>query len=765
MMMAATRVVAINHSEKLYLLGDATPGGWALDKITAMNTVSNGIYTYTGTLGKGEMKFITSSDDWIPTYGPEIANTRLSAGTFPLTLRSSYDEPDNKFIVEAGTYTLRVDLNENLLTVTTADDNPGSNDITSNLDITLTTDKACYAPGETVTINCSVHDNSVVALNVRYRHLATVLADVPLTSATWTWLPPADDYKGYLAEVYEKETGTVRGVIAIDVSSQWTRFPRYGFVATFKPASVYGAAQAKSDELIEQEMAWLNRCHINGVQFQDWHYSHHHPCPPKNDDGSLWQCYEDIAMRWNSSDIVRKYIDVQHRYGMKSIFYNLAFGALDDAKVLPAATDGIGGKLNYGTYNYSGVAKEWYLYRGDSNGRYQPLQIDKHELPKNWKSDIYLVNPGNPDWINYMNLRNEEVYQNFDFDGFQIDQLGDRGWLFDNKGTHCYLPVKYADFIEGMYRQRPEKDLIMNSVSRYGAKEIMQTGKMAFAYNETWGDSGNDGYDDMYDIMSDNRKWGGEQMQTVFAAYMNYNKQSGYFNTPGVLLTDAVIFALGGGHLELGDHMLCHEYFPFEDVKMSSELKNAMVSYYDFHTAYENLLRDGGTEIRPEMSIVSGNASLAAWSAAGKWVPQCGKICRYAKRVGDQQVIHLLNFADANSTSWRDADGTMPEPMAMKNVRVSITVTDDVKSVWCATPDYHGGAVTVLPFERNGNMLTVTVPNLKYWTMLVLDNGIATEIRPQHVCDDIQTAAYGIDGRRISSAAKGIKIINGRKRL
>ena len=49
---------------------------------------------------------------------------------------------------------------------------------------------------------------------------------------------------------------------------------------------------------------------------------------------------------------------------------------------------------------------------------------------------------------------------------------------------------------------------------------------------------------------------------------MNYNKADnrGEFNTPGVLLTDAVMFALGGSHLELGgDHMLCKEYFPNEN--------------------------------------------------------------------------------------------------------------------------------------------------------------------------------------------------------
>lgn len=57
-----------------------------------------------------------------------------------------------------------------------------------------------------------------------------------------------------------------------------------------------------------------------------------------------------------------------------------------------------------------------------------------------------------------------------------------------------------------------------------------------------------------------------------------------------MLLTDAVIFALGGAHLELGEHMLCSEYFPNTDIVMSSTLKDDLVWYYDFLVGYENLV-------------------------------------------------------------------------------------------------------------------------------------------------------------------------------
>ena len=212
-----------------------------------------------------------------------------------------------------------------------------------------------------------------------------------------------------MAEVYRQEqdnSETVLGTIAVDVSSDWTRFPRYGFVATFDGSKL-------SDGVIENEMAYLNRCHINGVQFQDWHNKHHWPLGGTRDN--LLDVYKDIANRDVYTSVVKKYIDVQHGLGMKSMFYNLCFGALDDA-----ATDG--------------VKEEWYAFRNTSRG-----DKDMHSLPSSWKSSIYLVDPSNTEWQQYIGDRNDDVYANFAFDGYQIDQLGKRGTLYNYSTTGTAL--------------------------------------------------------------------------------------------------------------------------------------------------------------------------------------------------------------------------------------------------------------------------------------------------------------------------------------
>ena len=551
--------------------------------------------------------------------------------------------------------------------------------------VSLSTDKAVYMAGETVTFSASTMPEG--AIYVRYKHLGRQLGEEQaLSGRTWTWTAPSDDYKGYMAEVYQKsaEGDNILATIAVDVSSDWSRFPRYGFLATFNEMS-----QEASDDVI----AKLNRLHINGVQFQDWHWKHHWPLAQDKVTMEPLETYVDIASRNTSLQTVRNYISSCHKYGMKAIFYNLCFGALDDA-----AEDG--------------VRDEWYIYKDSGHA-----EKDVHELGSPFKSSIYLTDPSNSGWLEYIGEKTDAVYENLDFDGYQIDQLGGRGTVYNYDGGTVDLPTQRSTVIDYMKKRQPEKDLIMNSVSFFGAERIVGTGKVEFAYNEMWQGEGQ--FTDLRRAIEDNAAYGGEDMKTVFAAYMNYDKANniGSFNTAGVLLTDAVMFALGGSHIEMGEHMLCKEYFPNSSLGMTEELEDAIVSYYDFMTAYQNLLRDGGKFNGISVSSADGSVSIKDWE------PAVGNIVTLGKEVGDRQVIHFLNFLNADSTSWRDADGSMPAPSVVENIAVKVQVPSGraVESAWIASPDIDCGASRAIAFSQEGGQLSIVIPSLEYWDMLVLE--------------------------------------------
>lgn len=538
--------------------------------------------------------------------------------------------------------------------------------------VAITTDKAVYAPGSVVRFT---GDRSQAGLGVRYWHLGDIVAEELLDdSSEWTWTLPSKDFQGYYVELIGKNAqGVVRtvGSVAVDASSDWTKFPRYGFLSKFG-----GVAASKRASVI----ANLNRYHINGIQYYDWMYDHHHPLAgtPESPDSDWPSIIGDLCER----EVVQGYIDEAHKYNIASMFYDLCYGVLSWAEE-------------------DGVSPSWYLYK-DASAKNR----DYHPLSAPFRSNIYLVDPGNAGWLDYFADRVDEVYQVFDFDGFHIDQLGDRGTRYGADGKRVDIPAGYGKFIEKMKQKQPSRKLAFNAVSRYGQSKIAAA-PSDFLYNEVW----TVGFSEIDKIMKENISLAPDK-NTVLAAYMNYGK-SGTFNTPAVLLADAVIFALGGSHLELGEHMLSNEYFPNSSMKMSSDLSETLVRYYDFLTGYENLLRDGAK--RSNLNVSSDMVGMDPWG------PVKGSVNTVAFQVGDKLVVHLLNFAKAKHLDWRDDSLNQPEPSLYENLKITIRSSRSVNKIWVASPDVDGGVPRVPEWSSGGVSINITVPSLKYWTMIVIE--------------------------------------------
>ncbi len=101
------------------------------------------------------------------------------------------------------------------------------------LSVQLKTDKALYNPGEAVTFESdkSLGNN----IYIKYYFLGNLIDEIPAAGKSWTWEPPLDDFRGYMVEVVDKsrDNEVHLGSIAVDVSSDWKRFPRYGFLSHY----------------------------------------------------------------------------------------------------------------------------------------------------------------------------------------------------------------------------------------------------------------------------------------------------------------------------------------------------------------------------------------------------------------------------------------------------------------------------------------------------------------------------------------------------
>ena len=148
---------------------------------------------------------------------------------------------------------------------------------------------------------------------------------------------------------------------------------------------------------------------------------------------------------------------------------------------------------------------------------------------------------------------------------------------------------------------------------------------------------------------------------------------------------------------------------------MKADLAKSLVSYYDFSVAYQNLLRDGGTFQAADISFTNGGITASQWPA------RQGEVATVGKKVNGKDIIHLINFVNASSLVWRDPYGTQTEPMLIGSPSVDIAVSGIPSKVWFASPDVDGGVARQLPFILNGNKISLTLPSLKYWDMIVVE--------------------------------------------
>lgn len=106
--LACMMVSSLMAWEHMYLVGDATAGGWDLNNLTEMNFISDSEFEWTGYLAAGEVKFITGNDWGCTQYGADDWNKSLTRNTV-FTATQLGDDKKFKLTEETkGWYTLHI---------------------------------------------------------------------------------------------------------------------------------------------------------------------------------------------------------------------------------------------------------------------------------------------------------------------------------------------------------------------------------------------------------------------------------------------------------------------------------------------------------------------------------------------------------------------------------------------------------------------------------------------------------------------------------
>lgn len=586
--------------------------------------------------------------------------------------------------------------------VATAPADTGAVPVAAPVTVAVSTDKAAYSPGNTVRFTVRLHNSGSAAvsgarLTLTVRHLgqevAVIALPAPLTVPVGdalpqelAWTAPAADFQGYSVEV---TLADAQGAViasesgAVDVSSSWLKFPRYGYVSGFAPGLDVQA-------VVEQLKAY----HINALQFYDWQWKHHvplagTPAAPAAD----WQ---DIARRPTSRATILALIGAAHAGNMAAMQYNLIYGA------------GV-------NYQADGVSPAWGLYDTPGGKQWQ------YSLPSSWTSSaLYFFNPLDPGWQQYILAREMDVFAAYPFDGWHADTVGDNGTKYDAQGKPVDIKQTFKPFLNAAKASLGSKLLVMNAVGNKG-HEGVNASNVDGVYVEVWPWEGTADYASLKAVVDQARgESGGKSL--MMPAYMNYDyaktrsdSAPGQFNEAGVLLTEATVLAAGGSRVELGDdtRMLCNEYFPNRSLVMSAALKQKVRYYYDFAVAYENLLRDGQADNGKKI-VLDGVASSADGRKDTVWA--------YAKADAAYETVNLINLMGVTDTSWRDTNATQKKPAAQKSLRLRYYTGTRFSQAYVASPDLDGGRSKQLAMESGsdaqGAYVQVTVPALEYWNLV-----------------------------------------------
>lgn len=205
------------------------------------------------------------------------------------------------------------------------------------------------------------------------------------------WKAPKMDFQGYLVEIvlYDNENRVIaKDNTSIDVSSDWTKFPRYGYLTNF-------TSGVDTKKIIEEMKYWQ----INSIEYYDWKYLHHQLIPLNGE-----MKWIDWAGRNIDGNTVKSYIQNAKKNNIINMSYNMIYAATN----------------NYSDY---GIKEEWGLWYANNHGanikKGDKFTFHMGESPSH-QSDLYFFDLANPDWQEYIIDKNVNALEQMGFDGWHV---------------------------------------------------------------------------------------------------------------------------------------------------------------------------------------------------------------------------------------------------------------------------------------------------------------------------------------------------------
>ena len=646
---------------------------------------------------------------------------------------------------------------------------PSEQILQSGIKITaIDSDKSLYEPGSTAVLKTTIVNDNSYDFKGRYKITVTNpfaetndgygykkiiregryhLKDRESKQIRAKWQTPTDNGRGYIvtAEFYDEgERLVARSTSAIDVSKDWTQFPRYAALTNFDPI-----AQTDADN-VKKDVETLNKYHINAAMYYDAYYRPQNPFPSTTFKTWLG---DDVSTR-----LIRHAISYQHRFGQKALFYNMInattgspltedsnmsnkdlFQTVQKEDGTTAVTSKMG-LFRTGNVETSAVSKTFDAF-GEQQTNNMLSGFDMRNDVDHKVQSYY--NPFSSDWQDYIGQIMQENVQKLGFDGWQGDTIGDSvATSYENKGT--YKDMFHPSWGYGVFTDKMKETYFknnyfgLNTVSNAG-QDQMHRSKADFQYSELWSWD-HPTYKDLADAVNHTMKDTKKSLIVPAYMYKNYEDAT-HFKDEAILLKDAVVAANGGSSMELADNgnQLFSEFYPDTRksgrIKMTDTLGNPdtgkLRKFYDFITGYENLLRGGNlqkTENRIAVFDEQGNQIDSSDAKANSvyTITKSG----HDSKIDDAETISLINLLNVSQTNWNVTskdEENQKNVIKQTNLRIKYYPDKgrDISFVRLTSPDsdFTSSSINV-PFEKgsdeHGLYITFIVPSLEIWNLIYM---------------------------------------------
>lgn len=538
--------------------------------------------------------------------------------------------------------------------------------------------KAFSKPGETVhwLITLKSAETAKIYLATTITFLDKILEEnqqkVALNSGITVikaaWNPPSVTPRGYgidfrLETIHGELIGSYSS--AFDVLENWTQNPRYGFLTNFSPD--------RND--ISPTLDGLLRYHINGLQFYDWMYRH---------DQYLTQedPYFDPLGRLQSLHTIEALISAAHARGIAAMPYTAVYSA---------------------SIPFFEQHKDWALFQ--ANGE-----------PYFFGDNFLVIMDPRPDspWTKHLLGEFSRILAETEFDGIHLDQYYSPQVGYDTQGNSYAVAKPLADMINStkniVTAARGDMGaVIFNAVTNWPIETVAPS-KEDVVYIEVW--SPYTYFNELGTLIVQAQKLGAGK-PVVIAAYIDPKYKT------NVLLNDAIIFANGGGHIELGErsNYLSEAYFP-RYKNIDHELSSSLQRYYEFAIRYQNV-------IGPQTS--SSNQEYARKITLGGGIETNpaltnNMVLLAVRESQEYTAINLINLLGLGTGEW--AKGMVKDPTELSSTEVNISgANQKVAKVWFSTPDDATFGLQPLNFTQADDLLTISIPYLRYWDLILIKWG------------------------------------------